>query len=335
MSGKIVGLIFDHYPGAGGGELLLAVKLGDNAHDDGTRIFPAVSTLATQTRQSERTVQYQLKRMVLLGWLELVRYANGGRGKAREYRIARTWIASHDSRIPEADRPTWTPRDPDAPPPAVPGKLCTKGANSAPFTAVDNCVANPLKGATAIAQKGATAIAPQPSLTVINTNTPLPPKGGQTESNFPNRHTGTTPPQYPAAIASAKAPCTHPGFESFKAAYPRWRSEGLARREWNSRKPSPEMQGQILAALAVQSQCDEWQREDGRYIPKPSVWLSRECWADQLQSTAITPHQSATPLPERVVLSPEQMAANRKRAGELLAQTRAALAARELQGVAA
>ena len=35
MSGKAVGMVFDHYIGRGA-ELLLAVKLADNAHDDGT-----------------------------------------------------------------------------------------------------------------------------------------------------------------------------------------------------------------------------------------------------------------------------------------------------------
>ena len=53
MSGKVVGMVFDHYEGRGS-ELLLAVKLADNAHEDGTHIFPAVATLATRSKGSAR-----------------------------------------------------------------------------------------------------------------------------------------------------------------------------------------------------------------------------------------------------------------------------------------
>ena len=109
MSGKVVGLVFEHYPGNGQGELLLAVKLADNAHDDGSRIFPSVAQLAEATRQDRRTVQRQLRRMQEMGWLQQVRYGTGGRGRAAEYRIDPVWMASHDSRIPEAQRPAWMP----------------------------------------------------------------------------------------------------------------------------------------------------------------------------------------------------------------------------------
>ena len=110
MSGKVVGMAFDHYP-AGGAELLLAVKLADNAHDNGTHIFPSIRTLALQTRQSERTVQYQLKRMLAMGWLVLVRHAHGGRGLAREYKIDPIFMAAFDRRVDPACRPHWVPKN--------------------------------------------------------------------------------------------------------------------------------------------------------------------------------------------------------------------------------
>ena len=129
MSGKVVGMVFDHYIGRGA-ELLLAVKLADNAHDDGTSIYPSVATLALQTRQSERSVQYQLKRMVEQGWLVLVKHASGGGraggfGRPREYRIHKDWIGAHDSRVPVDQRPTWVPT------PATPSKQM--GAEVAPI----------------------------------------------------------------------------------------------------------------------------------------------------------------------------------------------------------
>lgn len=98
MSAKLSGMVFDRYP-VGGGEMLLALKLADNAHDDGTHIFPSVATMAEKTRQSERAVQYQLRRMQKSGWLILVRPARGGRngaGYPAEYRINPDWIMGAD-----------------------------------------------------------------------------------------------------------------------------------------------------------------------------------------------------------------------------------------------
>jgi hypothetical protein len=86
-----MGMVFDRYP-TGGGEMILALKLADHAHDDGTHIFPGIASLAEKTRQSERAVQYQLRGMEKSGWLILVGQGKGGRGKSREYRISPAWI---------------------------------------------------------------------------------------------------------------------------------------------------------------------------------------------------------------------------------------------------
>lgn len=91
MSIKVMSIVFDRYPN-GGGEMLLALKLADHAHDDGTHIYPSVDHLANKTRQSVRAVQYQLKRMLEFGWLELTSHREIGRGMHREYRISEAWL---------------------------------------------------------------------------------------------------------------------------------------------------------------------------------------------------------------------------------------------------
>lgn len=83
--------VFERYP-EGGGEMLLALALADHASDDGSRVYPSVSALAEKTRQSERTVQYQLRRMEESGWLILVGSGNGGRSMTREYQISPEWL---------------------------------------------------------------------------------------------------------------------------------------------------------------------------------------------------------------------------------------------------
>lgn len=91
MSIKVMTAVFDRYPN-GGGEMLLALALADHASDDGTRVFPKIASLAEKTRQSNRSVQYQLRRMVESGWLIEVGFNNGGRSTPNEYRISEDWI---------------------------------------------------------------------------------------------------------------------------------------------------------------------------------------------------------------------------------------------------
>ena len=66
MSVRLISEVFARYPN-GGGEMLLALALADHASDDGTRVYPSVKALAEKTRQSERTVQYQLRAMEAAG----------------------------------------------------------------------------------------------------------------------------------------------------------------------------------------------------------------------------------------------------------------------------
>lgn len=142
-------MVFDRYPN-GGGEMLLALALADHAHDDGTHIFPSIARLAEKTRQSERSVQYQLRRMEQSGWLVLVNAGIGGRrsgfgegGRTRQYRINPEWM---------------------------------KGAEIAPFAkgakqASEGCKTTQERVQNSV-EKGATAIAPEPRATKSNQEQP-------------------------------------------------------------------------------------------------------------------------------------------------------------------
>ncbi|PZU17580.1 MAG: hypothetical protein DI589_25965 [Shinella sp.] len=95
-------MVFERYP-AGGGERLLALALADCADHDGTNIYPSIETLAAMTCQSERAVQYQLRRMEESGWLILVNAGRGGRSSSRNgahytrrYRISPEWLKGAD-----------------------------------------------------------------------------------------------------------------------------------------------------------------------------------------------------------------------------------------------
>ena len=95
MSVKMMTMVFDRYPN-GGGEMLLALSLADHASDDGSRVYPSVKSLALKTRQAERSVQYQLRRMEEAMWLLLENSGNGGRNQHRMYCINPEWIKGAD-----------------------------------------------------------------------------------------------------------------------------------------------------------------------------------------------------------------------------------------------
>lgn len=176
---------WERYPN-GGGELLLALALADHADDNGENVYPSVASLMGKTRQSKRTVQYQLRKMEEAGWLQLVAHEGGGRGRAREYRINPDWIKGAD---------------------IAPISKDGKGANSAPFESGKDAdiapfgvgeraqdlhpseperVQSETQRVQSTTQKGATAIAPEPSGTVIepsvkNTDS-RPPQKSKTKS---------------------------------------------------------------------------------------------------------------------------------------------------------
>jgi len=179
VSARVTGLVFSRYPG-GGGELLLALALADHAHDDGTHIFPSIARLAQKTRQSERSVQYQLRRMEQAGWLLLVNSGRGGRrrgfdegGVTREYRINPAWLKGAEF-APFDESPV------EHLGVSVQGRtVVQKGADSAPFAETSRGAKSPHEGCKKASKrvqkvplKGATAIAPEPRATKSNQEQP-------------------------------------------------------------------------------------------------------------------------------------------------------------------
>jgi len=183
-------MVFDRYP-VGGGEMLLALAIADHAHDDGTHIFPSIAHLARKTRQSERSVQYQLRRMEASGWLILVNDGVGGRrrgrdegGRTRQYRISPAWMKGADI-APLHDAPVEH----------------SKGANSAPLKGAsdDGKGCNPAQERVQNgAEKGAKLLHPnlkQPKATLIE-----PHSNGAAD---PRAVCGTSPGPIAAALNRA------------------------------------------------------------------------------------------------------------------------------------
>ncbi len=91
MSIKMMNLVFERYTGSGN-EMVLALAIADYANDEGKGIYPALSTLAHKSRQSESSARRQIKAMLEAGWLIRVNRGLGGRSVTNEYQINPEWI---------------------------------------------------------------------------------------------------------------------------------------------------------------------------------------------------------------------------------------------------
>lgn len=149
MSIKVMTMVFDRYPN-GDAEMVLALALADHANDQGVNIFPGVPELALKTRQSERSVQRQLRKMESMGWLECVHRSRGGRSS--KYRINPRWIEGESlEEIKPVDN---LPNNPD-------------GDNLSPLK-IHQTVTPEVGTVTPEVSNGDTAMSPYPSVIIKN-----------------------------------------------------------------------------------------------------------------------------------------------------------------------
>ena len=76
-------------------------------------------------------------------------------------------------------------------------------------------------------------------------------------------------------------------FDEFWTLYPKKNGKKEAHKSWSRIKPSDELFNRILDAVRQAKLSDQWQRDNGRYIPNPATWLNQERWDDVLQERSI------------------------------------------------
>jgi len=82
------------------------------------------------------------------------------------------------------------------------------------------------------------------------------------------------------------------GFHKFWSLYPNKVGKSSADKSWKKIHPSKELVSQILTALENHLQCENWQKEDGRFIPYPATWLNGERWNDEIKKKKEIIHPS-------------------------------------------
>lgn len=109
----------------------------------------------------------------------------------------------------------------------------------------------------------ATAIpTPTPTPTPVVKEYPLPPGGGIPKGD---RRVHEFPP----------------GFDRFWLAYPRKTAKPQAAKAFARLRVDEPLLARMLEALALQSRSDQWQRDQGQFIPHPSTWLNARRWEDE------------------------------------------------------
>lgn len=108
----------------------------------------------------------------------------------------------------------------------------------------------------------------------------LPPKSPQGEGQAEDLTVETAGGAADAAIRP-KTPVQ--GFEEFWKAFPKKASKGSALKAWNKLRPGKELREKIMAAIERAKKSEQWNRENGRFIPYPATWLHAQGWEDELE----------------------------------------------------
>ncbi len=69
-------------------------------------------------------------------------------------------------------------------------------------------------------------------------------------------------------------------FLEFWNAYPKREGKGAASQSWNRVKARPKIDV-LLAALTRAKSSEQWQKNNGQFIPQPATWLNQRRWEDE------------------------------------------------------
>jgi hypothetical protein len=71
------------------------------------------------------------------------------------------------------------------------------------------------------------------------------------------------------------------GFARFWKAYPKKKSKGQAEKSWAKLKPSEQLVDLMVSKIKLAMTSEDWNRDNGQYIPHPATWLNAKCWEDE------------------------------------------------------
>ena len=82
---------------------------------------------------------------------------------------------------------------------------------------------------------------------------------------------------------------TREGFEKFWSIYPKKKGKGDAEKAWNKADCTLE---QCEEAIESAKESEQWQKDNGQFIPYPASWLNSKSWLDEIEEEYETPVKS-------------------------------------------
>lgn len=99
------------------------------------------------------------------------------------------------------------------------------------------------------------------------------------QNTNPNTNTESEPPKAPQGAVRGRRKAAL--FDAFWEQYPRKVGKGDARKSWDKLELTEELTDRIFHALQKQKGWEQWQRDEGRFIPHPATWLNQQRWEDE------------------------------------------------------
>jgi hypothetical protein len=73
-------------------------------------------------------------------------------------------------------------------------------------------------------------------------------------------------------------------FAEFWSAYPRKVGKKAALAAWKKAKIGNGLFPQVIQAVKTQAKSEQWQKDNGQYIPNPATWINQGRWDDEAQN---------------------------------------------------
>lgn len=110
----------------------------------------------------------------------------------------------------------------------------------------------------------------------VSDTTPKPPPPGEG-------------PETAAADAEKNVGLQAKRFGDFWEAYPKKVGKEAALKAWRKIKPGAELFGKMIETIAQSNKSEQWNRENGRYVPNPATWLNQGRWDDEPRPSPPSP----------------------------------------------
>lgn len=121
---------------------------------------------------------------------------------------------------------------------------------------------------------------PLPCNTHVYTNTPYNPPQGEAAGDAVEPE--DKPKEEPKPKARGKRSSYKPDwFDALWKIYPKKNAKIAAQKKWNEIKPDLDTCKAILAGLERDKRSEQWQKDEGQYIPLLSTYLHQRRWEDQ------------------------------------------------------